>query len=159
MNTPLTFGKYKGMTPEALKRVDPDYLSWGAANLQSPTWRAAFQQALDTITDEDKAWAMVRSGGGEIDFEEALIVVRDERLEAEENDRKLAACEAALREIAAKYAPIFGKTVDQVAGVIHRHEMGWEDEPAKFFSSTEAYNNFRAMMTEHDAAVSAIWRA
>jgi hypothetical protein len=158
MNSQLTFGKYKGSTPAQLKRVDPDYLKWGAANLSSPKWRAEFQQALATITDEDNAWAMVRSSGGEIDFEEAFIAVRDERLEAEENDRKLAACEKAMHEIAAKWAPIFGKTPAQIAGVIHRCEMDWQDAPASQFSSNEAYQNFRAMMAENDAATSAIWK-
>lgn len=57
MKSTITFGKYKDSTPEQLKRIDIDYLTWGAANLRSPKWRNEFQEALDSVTELDREFA------------------------------------------------------------------------------------------------------
>ena len=55
MKSTITFGKYKGYTPEQLKRIDSGYLTWGASNLKSEKWASEFRQALSTLTIEDEA--------------------------------------------------------------------------------------------------------
>ena len=84
--TTLTFGKYSGQSIESLKRIDPDYLRWGAQNLRSDKWRAEFTEVAATITMEDEAWAIVHESP-DIDYYEALRHLRDEAVEREEEER------------------------------------------------------------------------
>lgn len=63
-DTPLTFGKNRGMTPAQLSLTDDgrNYLAWGCNALNNPAWRSAFSDALRTQPAEFDEAAVRKQG-------------------------------------------------------------------------------------------------
>ncbi len=146
----ITFGKYSGKSTEELKRIDQEYLFWGAQNLKSEYWRNQFAAALKGCTHEDRIYEMMHWDN--ISYEEANAQLRRiEAIDAEDADR-----EAEQRRtedaVFAKWAPIIGKSVADTRQLCRYWGQDWQEAPAARFSSPAAFENFKAMMAEWEQA-------
>jgi hypothetical protein len=117
--TTITFGKYNGKTVDELRHIDPQYLRWGARELRSATWRAAFAAAAAKITLEDEARIIARQDG--IDFYEALQLLKDEEAEAAEQQREAQERKAKEAAILSRYASQLNRPVVSAAQRRTRH--------------------------------------
>jgi hypothetical protein len=147
--TIITFGKYNGKTTEELRRIDPQYLRWGARELRSATWRAAFAAAAAKVTLEDEAVVIAREDG--IDFYEALQLVRDQAAEEAEQQREAQERKAKEAAILSRYASQLNRPVEQLRRLSVQFVADWDEQPASRFSSAEAHAAFCAMMQELEA--------
>lgn len=54
-NKPLTFGKYKGKTPDEISDIDPDYIVWMWKNIEiKHCTRAMYNYCLQSWDDEEE---------------------------------------------------------------------------------------------------------
>jgi len=149
-NSTITFGKHNGATPNQLKSIDADYLRWGAKNLKSAQWAAAFSKALETLTIVEEAQSMAIEGIG---FDEAIGHLRGMQAQQEADDAAYDAMRDAQEAVIRQWAPKFqGQTEAQIRGIASRMEWDWNDTPRRNFSSDESFQNFRQMMTEYNVA-------
>lgn len=146
MKSTITFGKYKGYTPEQLKRIDSNYLAWGANNLKSEKWVSEFQQALSTLTIEDEAEEMSRRDN--ISHDEAMNHLRSMIAHEAEEDEMLAQYESAKLAIAQEWAQVSGQPLAKIQAIIRKFEFGWDHVSERDFSSVRQYDLFVNYMTK-----------
>ncbi len=152
MNTQITFGKYQGYTPAQLRRIDSNYLAWGAQNLRSEFWRKQFSQALQGITRDEQIAEMCHWDN--ISPEEADAQLRHIAAIEATDDAAWDAEQAKINAVAEKWAAIIGKSIRETRSVMDRYCGDWAELPASKFSSPEAHRNFCAMMKEYDVLFS-----
>lgn len=155
----LTFGKFEGWDTEDLAKAGDygrSYLVWCAENLKSPKWRAECERALGLggFDEALTAKALVQDSG-DIGFEEALFIVRENRAAQEEDDKLWAAVEDAQEKVISEYAGKMEVPVNKLRQIFKRYEFGgWEELPASKFSSQEKYRQFIDFMQAVEAASS-----
>jgi hypothetical protein len=147
MKSTITFGKYKGYTPEQLKRIDTDYLAWGANNLKSSKWVDEFKQALSTVTIEDEAASMIRQDP-DITFGEALNYLREMKELDAEQDEMIAKYESTKASIAQEWSAESGQPLAKIQAIIRRFEFGWDVVTVNNFSNTRQFDLFVKYMTK-----------
>ncbi|MCB0087942.1 MAG: hypothetical protein KDE54_08515 [Caldilineaceae bacterium] len=142
MKSTITFGKHKGFTPEQLKRMDSDYLRWGANNLNSPKWRKEFQEALDTLTIEDEATEM--SNRDMIPFWEAITYLRGMAADDAMQCAQMEDFEAKKSVVIAEWASRSGQTVSKLRSIVDSNKFlfGWDFVTPSQFSTREQYDLF-----------------
>ena len=60
-NTPLTFGKYKGHTPESVSVSDPGYIVWLYENVNPKQCsKALYHDASDAVNEDCETLEMLR---------------------------------------------------------------------------------------------------
>ena len=148
----ITFGKHKGLQAEALKRVDVDYLRWGAKNLKSSVWRREFQRVLNNVTDYDEACSMAEQDG--ITVNEALAHIENQRAIEEQDFAYFQIVEAKQRKIVVAFATKHGVDVEKIHTLARKYGVSgdYRDLPASMFSSNDARASFVSMMDEFVSA-------
>jgi hypothetical protein len=148
-DTPITFGKYQGFTPNELSASDEgrSYLSWGADNLKSPQWQQAFREALKNRNyDETAVRKMAEKTWREADWrhEDPYGKFMDEQVtEAREQEAR----SRKEQEIYQKWAAVFGKSTEWLSGVYFRFGR---DVSRQNFTSDEKFGNYLAFCDEID---------
>ena len=142
MKSTITFGKYKDRTPEQLKRIDSDYLRWGAQNLNAPKWRREIQEAHNTLTIDDEAHEM--STRDMIPFWEARNYLLEMQEMQDEEDAEMAAFEKKKKAIIAEWSAESGQTIAKLSSIINSNKFmfGWDWVTPDQFSSHQQYELF-----------------
>jgi hypothetical protein len=55
-DTPLTFGKHKGMTPNDIAVVDPQYIVWAYDNLRKKPCTRKLRDTCEDMSYDDDSW-------------------------------------------------------------------------------------------------------